>query len=107
MTSERLLALFTPHGKVIGGEAKIKEDGNCKGFGFVVMSTEEEANKAIAEVNGMKVGAHTISVLLAPGWDNGKDNGEEVKEKRKRQRRRKQKGDPDDDVDIDLSLYHD
>lgn len=72
MTSEALLALFAPHGTTKGGEVKTTEDGKCKGFGFVIMSTEEEAKKAIAEVNGTKQGEKELNVFLAPVKDKGK-----------------------------------
>ena len=36
--------------------------GRPKGFGFVEMSTEEEAQKAIAEIEGKEVDGRAISV---------------------------------------------
>jgi len=65
MTTEALLALFTGCGTVQGGEVKTNDEGKCKGFGFVVMATDEEAAKAIAEVNGKKQGDKEIMVVLA------------------------------------------
>ena len=39
-----------------------KFSGNSKGFGFVEMSTEEEAKKAIEELNGKEVSGRNIVV---------------------------------------------
>jgi RNA recognition motif-containing protein len=39
-----------------------KYSGNSKGFGFVEMSSDEEAKKAIEELNGKEVGGRTIVV---------------------------------------------
>lgn len=39
--------------------------GNPKGFGFVEMATEEDAKKAIAELNGTTFMERTISVAEA------------------------------------------
>jgi len=36
--------------------------GKSKGFGFVTMSTAEEAQKAIAELNGIEMDGRTITV---------------------------------------------
>lgn len=77
MTSEALLALFTPHGTVKGGEVKTAPDGSCRGVGFVIMSTEQEATKAIAELNGTKQGEKSIKVFTAPdNKEKGKEKGE-------------------------------
>ena len=39
-----------------------KETGESKGYGFVVMSTEVEAQKAINALDGKKVGDYTVKV---------------------------------------------
>jgi len=77
MTSEALLALFTPHGTVKGGEVKAAPDGKCRGVGFVIMSTEDEATKAIAELHGTKQGEKSLNVFRAPeNKEKGKEKGE-------------------------------
>lgn len=65
MTSEALTALFAPHGTVKKGEVKVTAEGKSKGFGQVIMSTQEEATKAIAALNGSKQGEKEISVAIA------------------------------------------
>jgi RNA recognition motif-containing protein len=39
-----------------------KMTNRSKGFGFVEMATEEEAQKAIAEVNGKELDGRTLTV---------------------------------------------
>jgi RNA recognition motif-containing protein len=48
--------------------AKVISDrfsGQSKGFGFVEMSTDEEAKKAIAELNGKELEGRTVTVSEA------------------------------------------
>jgi cold-inducible RNA-binding protein len=42
-----------------------RETGRSKGFGFVEMSTEEEAEKAVNELNGKELDGREISVNIA------------------------------------------
>lgn len=44
-----------------------KETGKCKGFGFVIMSSEDDAVAAIAALNGKKCGEFTVKVSEAQG----------------------------------------
>jgi RNA recognition motif-containing protein len=65
-TGESLKQLFSMFGKV--DKAYIipdKETGKCKGFGFVVMNKEEEAQAAIQALNGKKCGDYTVMVQEA------------------------------------------
>lgn len=52
-----------------------KMSGRSKGFGFVEMSTEAEAQKAIEEMNGKELDGRTINVAEArPMEDRPKRN---------------------------------
>lgn len=66
MTEEDLRDLFSPIGEVVS--AKIITDaatGRSKGFGFVEMGSDEEADKAIADLNGKNVMERPINVSEA------------------------------------------
>lgn len=43
------------------------ETGKCKGFGFVLMSKDEDALAAIAALDGKKCGEFTVRVSEAKG----------------------------------------
>jgi RNA recognition motif-containing protein len=62
-TEQQLSELFSPQGSVTS--AKVITDkftGQSRGFGFVEMATGEEAQKAIAALNGTPMGGRTITV---------------------------------------------
>ena len=62
-TEQQLTELFAPHGTV--QSAKVIADrytGQSRGFGFVEMATNEEAQKAIAALNGTPLGGRTLVV---------------------------------------------
>lgn len=62
-TEQELSDLFAAHGTV--QSAKVITDrytGQSRGFGFVEMSTEEEAKKAIDALNGSAMGGRTLVV---------------------------------------------
>ncbi|NCN41391.1 RNA-binding protein [bacterium] len=42
-----------------------RETGRSKGFGFVEMSSEDEANQAIDKMNGVEMGGRAITVSIA------------------------------------------
>lgn len=63
---EDLREFFTPYGEV--SSAKVitdRETGRSRGFGFVEMSDDEAAKKAIAELDGADVDGRTIKVAEA------------------------------------------
>jgi cold-inducible RNA-binding protein len=61
-TENDLTSLFEQVGEVICGRiVTAKDTGRSKGFGFIVMSAED-ADKAIAQFNGMEVNARAITV---------------------------------------------
>ena len=62
-TEQELNDLFAPHGAVTS--AKVITDrytGQSRGFGFVEMGTDEEAQKAITALNGTPLGGRTLVV---------------------------------------------
>ena len=63
VTEQKLSEIFSQHGAV--SSAKIitdKYSGQSKGFGFVEMGSDEEAQKAIAALNGTQFEGRTIVV---------------------------------------------
>ena len=62
-TDEALSSLFQQAGNVISANVvKDRYTGKSRGFGFVEMSNDEEADKAIAELNGQALDGRNISV---------------------------------------------
>jgi RNA recognition motif-containing protein len=62
-TEPQLQDLFAQHGTV--ESARVITDkftGQSRGFGFVEMSTAEEANAAIAALNGTQLDGRTLTV---------------------------------------------
>ena len=65
-TESDLNAAFGAHGTVT--ETNLMMDrmsGRPRGFGFVTMSTPEEAQKAIAALNGASIGGRALTVNVA------------------------------------------
>lgn len=63
ITEDELKGAFASHGEVV--EARIITDkwtDKSRGFGFVEMSSQEEAQKAIDELNGSALGGRDIVV---------------------------------------------
>jgi RNA recognition motif-containing protein len=61
-----LRKLFEGFGKV--DSAKVitdRETGRSRGFGFVEMSSDEEANEAIRNLNNKDIGGRALSVSVA------------------------------------------
>jgi len=55
--------MFTPHGQVQSAEViQDRESGRSKGFGFVQMGTDEEAQKAIAALSGQENDGRALTV---------------------------------------------
>lgn len=62
-TEAELQDLFSQHGSV--ESARIITDrvtGRSRGFGFVEMSSQEEADQAIQQLNGSELGGRTLTV---------------------------------------------
>ncbi|MCW8817223.1 MAG: RNA-binding protein [Ignavibacteriaceae bacterium] len=57
---------FKPHGNVISAKVITdKESGRSKGFGFVEMENENDANSAIKALNGMELKGRKLVVATA------------------------------------------
>ncbi len=66
ITSEQLGQIFSQAGTVV--DAVVISDrhtGRSKGFGFVEMSTEEEAQEAVKMFNGTEVEGRAVTVDFA------------------------------------------
>jgi RNA recognition motif-containing protein len=62
-TDDQLKELFAQIGTVVSASVVVdKFSGRSRGFGFVEMSTEEEAKKAVEKLNGTEVGGRKIVV---------------------------------------------
>ncbi len=62
-TDDELKELFAPFGTVESARViSDKFSGRSKGFGFVEMATEEDAQKAIEGVNGKDMGGRSLMV---------------------------------------------
>ena len=65
-TENDLQDAFTAHGTVV--EAKVvsdRETGRARGFGFVTMSSDGEAQNAVAALNGASIDGREVVVNIA------------------------------------------
>src|SRR5690242_7615615 len=69
--------LFAQHGQVLSAQViNDRDTGRSKGFGFVEMSNDEEAQAAIAALNGQQHGGRALTVNEArPREDRGGGGG--------------------------------
>ena len=76
-SSQELEELFATIGTVESATVvEDRETGRSRGFGFVEMSSQEEGEKAIAELNGQEVSGREIKVNEAkPREDRGGRGG--------------------------------
>jgi len=75
-SSEELQQLFSQAGTV--ESASVVEDrdtGRSRGFGFVEMSSQEEATKAIEQFNGKEVNGRSLTVNEAKPRENRAGGG--------------------------------
>ncbi len=74
---EDLSAHFASAGKVVSAKVIMdRQTGRSKGFGFVEMETEEEAQNAVSQLNGSNIGDRQIIVKEAyPMKDRNDDGG--------------------------------
>ncbi len=77
VTSEELQELFGQHGSVQSADVIMdKMSGRSKGFGFVEMSSDQEAQAAIAALNGKDHGGRALTVNEAkPRPEGGRGGG--------------------------------
>ena len=75
--SSALQNMFAAHGTVNSAEViSDRMTGRSKGFGFVEMSTDEEAQAAITALNGQENGGRTLTVNEAkPREDRPRTSG--------------------------------
>ena len=70
-TQDDLNTLFAQAGKVTLVEViKDRKSGESKGFAFVTMSTQSEANKAVNMFNLHLLSGHTLNIGLAISSEN-------------------------------------
>ena len=76
-TNEALQQLFSAHGTVDSAQVIMdRETGRSKGFGFVEMSTDQEAQAAIAALDGQQSGGRALKVNEAkPREDRPRGGG--------------------------------
>jgi len=78
-TDDRLRNYFEPFGNVVSAKVVSDRDtGNSKGFGFVEMGSDEEADSAINGTNGTELDGRQIRVNEAmdkPRRDDRNDRG--------------------------------
>jgi RNA recognition motif-containing protein len=72
-----LQQIFSPHGTVASAQVVMDRDtGRSKGFGFVEMSSDQEAQAAIQALNGAEVEGRALTVNEArPREDRGGGGG--------------------------------
>ena len=74
VTDRDLSKMFEAHGTVESAQVIMDRDtGRSKGFGFVEMKTEQEAQAAIAALNGQDAGGRSLTVNEAkPRTEGGR-----------------------------------
>ena len=82
ITREDLEAVFNPEGGEVLFSAKLITDrktGKCRGFGFVTVQTDEEADQFIEKFNGVTVKETTLKIekALPRTKEKGEGEGEE------------------------------
>ncbi|MBY0228065.1 MAG: RNA-binding protein [Gemmataceae bacterium] len=80
--NDSLLELFGKYGQVLKAQVIIdRETGRSRGFAFVEMANEAEAQKAISELDGQQLGGRPLKVNAAqprperPGGGGGGRGG--------------------------------
>ena len=80
VSEKELSEMFSSYGEITEAIViKDKYSGQSRGFGFVEMSTEEEAQKAVQGLNGYNLEGRNIVVkeaLPKPTYSNGRGGGD-------------------------------
>jgi RNA recognition motif-containing protein len=75
-TADDLLALFGEYGRVARAQVIMdRETGRSRGFGFVEMDNDQEASKAIQELNGNNFRGRPLTVNEARPREEGGGGG--------------------------------
>src|SRR5580765_5141641 len=76
VTDATLEQMFAAHGSVSSAQVIMDRDtGRSKGFGFVEMSNDQEAQAAIGALNGQQVEGRTLTVNEARPKENRSGGG--------------------------------
>ncbi len=74
--NSELQRLFEAHGSVVSAQVIMDRDtGRSKGFGFVEMGNDSEAQAAIADMNGKEVDGRSLTVNEARPKPEGGGGG--------------------------------
>ena len=72
MSDDTLRNLFQQHGEVSSVKIiRYPDSGKSKGFGFIEMANDDEADAAIQKLNGTEVDGRSIRVNVARPKKNG------------------------------------
>lgn len=64
--NNQLLDTFKPHGNIVSAKVVTdKESGRSRGFGFVEMENDNDANSAIKALNGAELSGRKLIVATA------------------------------------------
>ena len=75
-TDKTLSDFFVAYGTVASSQViNDRETGQSRGFGFVEMSTEDEAQKAIGGANGQSLNRRTLTVNASKPRESGGGGG--------------------------------
>ena len=75
-SSERLREVFAQAGGVESATVVMEPDtGRSRGFGFVEMTTAEEADAAVKKFNGQEMDGRTLKVEIAKSSGSGGGGG--------------------------------
>ena len=76
VTNSDLEKMFEPFGRVESAQVIMDRDtGRSKGFGFVEMGSDQEAQAAIAGLNGKEIDGRTLTVNEARPKEGGGGGG--------------------------------
>lgn len=76
VTEQELEAAFAAYGTVTSAAViKDRNSGQSKGFGFIEMSTDDEAKAAMAALNGKEISGRSISVNEARPQEERRPGG--------------------------------